>query len=140
MGNMPNPALVETATAGFFYATDSEREQIWAMARRNSLDFGRSQLGDQIATAMRGRIPVEGWEWEKLLTVLLEPAGRRQHIAAHFHKRHLMMWYPQAASIWIDKDERKCEAGEMLYVPPGTLHSVPRVTIERLSVAMLVDV
>ena len=85
---------------------------------------------------MRARFPFTGHEWDKYLTVYLKPG---QDIPAHEHKRHAVLWYPESTSVVVAGQEMKLAAGEMIYLEPGTTHSVPRVTVERLSVAMLVS-
>lgn len=115
------PATVETAAVrGFFYASAVDLDHIWYMARRHANDLGRSVIGKQLSCAMYKACPVAG-EVTKFLSVLLRPG---QEIKPHSHKRHAMIWYPD---------------GRIKYIAPGTVHDVPRVTVERLSVAMLVS-
>ena len=126
------------AQAGFFLLDDKELSIVWAFAKRKRCTphFEDTELGNRIATSMRARFPVEGWSWDKYLTVYLKPG---QDIPAHEHKRHAVLWYPEATTVIVDSKEQHVLAGEMLYMKPGTTHSVPRVTVERLSVAMLVS-
>ena len=116
-----NERMPQPASAGFFYLDDTELGFVWAMARRNSKDLGRSVVGKKLAKIMRANCPVIGTEWSKFLSVLLRPG---QEIAPHRHSRHAMLWYPD---------------GRMIYLRPGTEHGVSRVTVERLSVAMLIS-
>jgi len=85
---------------------------------------------------MRGRFPFPGHQWDKFLTVYLKPG---QHIALHHHRRHAVLFYPQQATVIIDGKQRTLVDGEMIYIPPMTPHEVPRVTLERLSLAMIVS-
>ena len=125
-------------TAGFFLLDDKELSIVWAFARRKRCTphFEITELGYRIAKAMRRHFPFSGQDWDKYLTVYLTPG---QDIPAHSHKRHAVLWYPEPTSVLVDAKEREMLAGEMIYLPPQTLHSVPRVTVERLSVAMLVS-
>ena len=123
--------------------SDKELSIVWAFGRRkrHCPHFEATELGNRIARAMRRHFPLPGTHWDKFLTVYLKPG---QHIAAHFHKRHAVLWYPEATSVITEQlpTERKpieLAAGEMIYLPPFMLHEVPRVTVERLSVAMLVS-
>jgi hypothetical protein len=119
-GDIPYPAAAETAHAGFFSLDDNELEQVWAMAKRHANDLGRSEIGDRLFDAMYAACPVHN-QVSKFLSVLLRPG---QEIAPHKHRRHAMLWYPD---------------GAIRYIAPGTVHGVLRVTVQRLSVAMLVD-
>ena len=86
---------------------------------------------------MRRACPVPGEEWDKLLTVWLNPG---EEVKEHAHKRHAVLYYPEDCDpIYIDAELVKPTAGTVLYLPPGTLHTVPPVTRRRLSVAMLVS-
>ena len=118
--------------------SDKELSIVWAFARRKRCcpHFEDTELGNRIARAMRRYFGVPGTVWDKYLTVFLKPG---QHIAAHSHKRHAVLWYPEATEILVKGIELSVLAGEMIYLPPHTLHEVPRVTVERLSVAMLVS-
>ena len=115
---MPGPA-----SAGFFYLDDIELSIVWAFARRKRCcpHFEDTELGNRLATNMRKSFPFGGHSWDKFLTVYLRPG---EDIPAHQHKRHTMLWYPD---------------GSLTYLLPGITHEVPRVTVERLSVAMLVS-
>lgn len=82
---------------------------------------------------MRGVVPCPGGNCKKMLLVQLGPGER---IGRHRHKEHTVLYYPSdAAEIVI-----KPAAGMMIYLPPGTVHQVPKVDKDRLSVAMLVHI
>ena len=136
-----NNQLADIAAApikrGFFFLDDTELKIVWAFAQRKRCTphFEATELGNRIATSMRKRIPVSGQQWDKFLTVYLKPGA---DIPAHQHKRHAVLYYPEATKVVIGSEPVDLGRGEMLYLPPGTLHSVPRVTAKRLSVAMLV--
>ena len=127
-----------STAAGFFLLDDKELSIVWAFAKRKRCTphFEITELGYRIAKAMRRHFPVPGKVWDKYLTVYLKVG---QDIPAHEHKRHAVLWYPEPTMVLIEKRERELLAGEMIYLEPGTTHSVPRVTVERLSVAMLVS-
>ena len=81
---------------------------------------------------MMAACPAQG-EPVKFMTVKLEPGER---IDAHQHKRHAVLFYPESTNAHIII---KPKAGTMLYLPPGTVHTVPRVERHRLSIAMLIE-
>ena len=111
-------------------------EKVASKPRRN-LDLGRLALGKVIGEAMRSECPVPGKDWDKLLSVYLRPG---EFVASHRHRRHLIMFYPKATeSLLIEGKPHLIEPGEILYVPPQTLHEVKPVHHTRLSVAMLVS-
>ena len=132
---MPGPA---SGRAGFFYLDDTELSIVWAFAqrKRHCPHFEDTELGNRIATSMRKRFPFVGHQWDKYLTVYLKVG---QDIPAHSHKRHAVLWYPRSTTVVVEKLEQTLGDGEMIYLPPQTLHEVPRVTVERISVAMLVS-
>ena len=104
---------------------------------RRSLDLGRLSIGKMIGEIMRSACPVPGRSWDKLLTVMLKPG---EFVQPHQHKRHLVMFYPESAEpIILEQIPYHIKAGEILYVPPFTLHAVAPVKYPRLSVAMLVS-
>jgi uncharacterized RmlC-like cupin family protein len=84
---------------------------------------------DHFRERMIAACPV-GAEVYKFMTVAMN-AG--DCIKAHRHAHHLVMYYPVDAGPIIVTPT----AGTMLYLPPGTLHEVPVVKKDRLSVAML---
>ena len=119
-----------------FELCESEREHLWAMARRHANDLGRSELGARLSHAMRAQCPVAG-SVTKYITVLLA-AGK--DIPLHQHKRHLIMFYPESCEpIVVNGIPVELEAGSILYVPPLTPHNVPQCRVDRLSVAMLIS-
>ncbi len=86
-----------------------------------------------LSKLMRSVVPVPGDDYQKLLLVQLEPG---QRIGEHAHKEHTVLYYPEdAAALRVTS-----VAGMVIYLPPGTPHSVPTVERARRSVAMLVDV
>ena len=126
MNQRDNPSLGEVprpVSTGFFYLDDIELSIVWEFAKRKRCTphFENTELGNRMARAMRQAAPLAGTSWDKYLTVYLKPG---QDIPAHEHRRHTMLWYP---------------SGELTYLVPGITHSVPRVTVERLSVAMLIS-
>ena len=125
------------APAGFFYLDDTELAELWRHARRHANDLGRSELGGRLATNMRHKVPVFGSTWSKLITFRLD-AGKG--LTTHEHKRHAVIYYPQSCLVVIADEPRHVPAYSMLYLPPHTPHMVPPHEVERLSVAMLVDV
>lgn len=119
-----------------FELCQAERDHIWSMARRHALDLDKSELGERLKFAMQSQCPVAG-EITKFLTVIKKPG---QSIPEHQHKRHLIMFYPQACEpIYVRGVPVELEAGMILYLPPLTPHKVLRCKVERLSVAMLVS-
>lgn len=89
--------------------------------------------GFRYAGMMRAACPTSGIDWYKFMAVTLKPG---ENIKSHKHKHHLVMYYPEQAEQIIVTPQ----PGTMLYLPPGTLHEVPPVKRERLSIAMLMDV
>lgn len=89
------------------------------------------KLAGKLATLMRSTIPVEGIDFTNLIMVDLK-AGER--IGRHTHKFHTALYYPA------DTEPILVEpvAGMIIYLPPGTPHSVPTVNESRASMAMLV--
>lgn len=86
----------------------------------------------KLAEVMRSVVPVEGIDFKNLIMVELEPGER---IGRHKHAYHTVLHYPaDAAPITIEPT-----AGMIIYLPPGTQHEVPRVSKNRVSVAMLVE-
>ena len=130
--------MTSNPSIGFFYLNDTELSIVWAFAqrKRHCPHFEDTELGGRIATSMRARFPIPGWSWDKFLTVYLKPG---ELIQPHHHKRHAVLWYPRETTVLISKQEQRCADGELIYLPPFTVHEVPRVTVERLSVAMLVS-
>ena len=86
----------------------------------------------ELARLMRHACPVEGHSWSKFLRVELGPGDT---IPAHEHRRHTVLYYPQAADPVIVTPG----AGSLVYLSPGTTHAVPLVDRPRVSYAMLVD-
>jgi len=80
-------------------------------------------------TRMMAACPSQG-EVFKFMTVRLL-AG--ENIKSHKHAHHLVMYYPELAEPILITPQ----PGTMLYLPPGTLHEVPPVKRERVSIAML---
>ena len=78
---------------------------------------------------MMAACPVQG-EPYKFMIVNLDPGGV---IKAHKHKHHAVLYYPEVAEPVIITPQ----PGTMLYLPPGTIHQVPRVSRQRISIAML---
>lgn len=119
--------------------TDAQVAEVGESAKIHALELSKTHLGSIIGQAMRAACPVPGTSWDRLITVLL-PIKKRPGVPLHAHKRHLIMYYPDACElIIIDGDEIIPTRGMMIYAPPLTLHAVPPVTKPRLSVAMLVS-
>lgn len=86
----------------------------------------------KLAEIMRNVVPVAGVEFEKLVLVDMKPGDR---IGTHAHQGHTVLYYPSdAAPIVVTPTE-----GMIIYLPPGTKHEVPKVSYQRVSVAMLVE-
>ena len=86
---------------------------------------------EQYRPRMMAACPSQG-EIHKFMIVELAPGGV---IKPHKHAHHLVMYYPEEAEpIHITP-----QPGTMLYLPPGTIHQVPRVQKRRISIAMLFD-
>ena len=86
----------------------------------------------KLSYVMRDMIPLPGAEFRKLIMVQLE-AG--EYVAEHSHKGHAALYYPMdSSSICFEP-----RAGTVIYLPPGTKHSVPPVDVDRISFAMIVD-
>jgi len=90
-----------------------------------------------IVKAMRAKCPVPGDDWHRLLAVSL-PVN--DGIPEHSHPRkHTVLFYPEACDpVLIEGVPFHPDKGTMLYMKPGTNHSVPPVETERLTIAMLV--
>ncbi len=86
-----------------------------------------------LAAAMRKAVPRDGTAWDKFIAVLLKP---KENIKAHKHVYHTVLYYPEDCEPVVFTPT----AGAILYLPPGTVHSVPPVKNARLSAAMLVEV
>ncbi len=86
-----------------------------------------------LAAAMRAGVPRDGTAWDKFIAVLLKPG---ENIKKHKHVYHTVLYYPESCEPIVFEPT----AGAILYLPPGTKHSVPRVKDARLSAAMLVKV
>ena len=71
-------------------------------------------------------------EVQKFMRVKLEPGER---IDSHQHRRHAVLYYPEATNAHIII---KPQPGTIVYLPPGTIHSVPQVERHRQSIAMLI--
>ena len=84
------------------------------------------------AYIMRSACPTTGTDWHKFMAVELEPGGV---IKPHKHAHHTVLYYPEEAEPVIVTPQ----PGTLLYLPPGTLHQVPRVQRRRVSYAMLMD-
>ena len=84
------------------------------------------------AGMMRHACPLDGIEWYKFMTVRMQ-AGER--IGPHKHVYHTVLYYPEPA----EPVTVTPQPGTILYLPPGTLHTVPAVKRERVSIAMLIE-
>ncbi len=85
-----------------------------------------------LARLMRHACPLSGNDWTKFMRVELI---RGDTIPPHEHRRHTVLYYPQAADPII---VTPC-AGALVYLSPGTTHAVPVVDRPRVSYAMLID-
>lgn len=81
---------------------------------------------------MRAACPLDGSGWYKFMTVRLQPGAR---ISSHKHAYHTVLYYPEKA----EPVTVTPQPGTILYLPPDTLHEVPVVKRERLSIAMLIE-
>ena len=86
----------------------------------------------QVAAAMRGFCPVPDRIFKKFILVELESGDT---VAEHQHPEHTVLFYPKDSSPVMIQPT----AGTMIYLPPGTLHSVPPPGKNRLSLAMIID-
>lgn len=86
----------------------------------------------ELAALMRNACPITGDSWSKFMRVELKAGDT---IPAHEHRRHTVLYYPQAADPIIVTPG----AGSLVYLSPGTTHAVPNVDRQRISFAMLVD-
>lgn len=129
---MPSPFAI----VGKLTLSKSDFEVLERAATRNALDLGRTEVGSMIAQAMRLACPVPGGDWDKFLTVRLKPP---KSIPTHQHKRHAMLYYPDACEVVIDGHHIIFSADTIAYISPGVAHGVPPVPRDRLSVAMLVS-
>ena len=86
----------------------------------------------ELAEYLRTLIPKTGKDWHKLVAVIME-AG--DVIKEHKHAHHAVLHYPADSEPIIVTPTAGCS----IYMPPGTLHKVPKVTQLRLSVALLAD-
>lgn len=85
-----------------------------------------------LSKILREAIPVKGLDFVNMIQVQLKPG---ENIRAHSHTEHTALYYPaDSEAITIVPT-----AGMIIYMPPGTQHAVPKVTKERVSVAMLVQ-
>ena len=85
-----------------------------------------------LADMVRRACPKLGGDWVKFMAVMLKPGIG---IDLHQHPEHTVLFFPQDC----EPVTVTPKAGSMLYLPPGTEHSVAAVKEPRLSVAMLVD-
>ena len=107
------------------------------IAPRNALQISREPTFQNLALRMRQACPVPGEEWDKLLTVWLEPG---EEVKEHCHKRHTILYYPEAASQLVMVELTLYPGADtLIHLFPGVDHYVPPVTRRRLSVAMLVS-
>lgn len=76
-----------------------------------------------------------GWRYSevyKFMTVRMKPGD---NIKAHKHAYPAVLFYPELADPVIITPQ----PGTMLFMPIGTVHEVPVVKRERLSIAMLLE-
>ncbi len=102
------------------------------MLKPNPLDIGRVPDGLELAKVMRLLCPVPGSEYSTFMSVHLDPP---KGVAVHKHGQHTVLFYPASCDPLIVTPQ----AGMMIYLPPDTLHEVPPVKSQRLSIAMLVE-
>ena len=87
---------------------------------------------DALALKLRRAFPFPGSDYDKFMTVTLEPG---ECVPIHHHQRHTILYYPGYAEPVIITPRM----GTIIYLPPLTDHEVPAVTQQRHSVAMLVS-
>lgn len=120
-----------------FVLSSLQIAEVREAAEKHPLELAKKELGSRIAHAMRSACPVDGRIWDKFMTVLVKPGAE---IAEHKHKRHAILFYPEACEpVIIGEDTVWPTHGTIIYIPPNTDHTVPRVLRQRLSVAMLVS-
>ncbi len=86
----------------------------------------------ELAQLVRNFAPVAGDDYRTMVLVELQPG---ESLDDHKHDHHTVVCWPVDASpITIEP-----KAGMLLYMPPGTKHTVPPGDAARVSVAMVID-
>ena len=73
----------------------------------------------QLAELIRGFVPVNGIDYEKLMIVTM---NKGDSIDNHQHAEHTVLFFPENA----DPVVVTPTAGMMIWLPPGTLHEYPK--------------
>lgn len=81
---------------------------------------------------MRAGATIPGMDYKRMVIVDLQPG---EQVAQHQHTEETILYYPKAASPVIVTPVE----GMIIYLPAETPHEVPKVTEDRLSVAMLIE-
>jgi quercetin dioxygenase-like cupin family protein len=98
------------------------------------------QLGD-LVSEMRSLVPKPGDDHHAIIMVRMTPdrAFRDRAILPHKHSEHVVLYYLlPTGPIEIEGELYQPELGEMLYMPPHTIHAVPEVNQLRISIALMV--
>ncbi len=110
--------------------------ELMRLAKIDAEEIAKTDRWHSLAKVMRAECPVLGDDWHKLLAVWKPIGGEVPH---HAHREHVMLFYPQVCDpILIEGVPFHPDKGTMLHINPWTHHNVPSVTIERLTIAMLV--
>lgn len=116
--------------------SDEDIADLMHLAKIAAEDFATTDRWRSLAQAIRAECPVPGDTWHKLFAVWKAVGGE---VADHQHREHVMLFYPNACDpILIEGELFHPEAGTVLHIDPWTHHSVPSITAERLTIAMLV--
>jgi hypothetical protein len=117
--------------------TDEQLAELKSAAEKHPLALHEIPIAATIGLAMRCACPVLGCDWDKFMTVLLQPG---ESISSHQHKRHTILYYPEDCEpVVVNGEVIEPKAGQIMYMEPGVVHHVPKVTRTRLSVAMQVS-
>ena len=76
-----------------------------------------------------------GWPYGEVYKFMTVRLKKGERISAHKHAYPAVLYYPEPAEPIIVTPQ----PGTMLFMPIGTVHEVPVVKRERLSIAMLLE-
>ena len=89
---------------------------------------------------IRAQAPVPGKDWDAAILVAVRPG---EEIPTHTHLEHTLVYYadPLGVPIIVNGNPFYPQAGDVVYLPPQTPHSVPRNTGDRVrvSIGMLIQ-
>lgn len=110
--------------------------ELMRLGKLEGQELAKTDRWQSLAKAMRAECPVPGDDWHKLFVVSLSIGAE---LPDHSHREHTMVLYPEACDpVLIEGVLFHPEKGDMLHMSPRTHHSVPPVTTERLTIALLV--